>query len=91
MKDRLGPSLTRFSSPVSPIRHLAEEIRSSLSATGIPTKKIPSVSLWSLEWGFIIFSSNNHVNPASDLRHFCAPTLVPVYSRDLMILTESIP
>lgn len=48
-----------------------------------PSKKGPRGSLWSLGWGLIILWSNNHVNPASDTRHFCAPTLAPVYSRDL--------
>lgn len=75
-------------SPVPTSGHLAEQSRSPLPAANIPTKMIPSGSLWSLEWGFIIVSSNGHVNPASDSRHFCAPTPAPVY---LLILTESSP
>lgn len=46
-------------------------------------KKISGGSLWLLEWDLVIVSSNDHVNPASDTRHFCAPTLALAYSRDL--------
>lgn len=57
-----------------------------------PNKKMTSGSLWPLEWGFIILSSNDHANPAPDSQHPCAPTLTLIYSRDFtdayMILTE---